>query len=73
MDKLHAEKHEVTLLTAQYGARRICVFGSVAMSEERMNDIDFLVDFPQGYDVFTQRLPLSEKLMELTGKGRSRS
>ena len=69
LDQLHAKKQEITLLAAQYGARRIRVFGSVARGEERMDsDIDFLVDFPQGYDLFTQRLPLGEKLMELTGR-----
>ncbi len=69
LDVLHAKKKEIALLATQYGARRIRVFGSVARGEERINsDIDFLVDFPQGYDLFTQRLPLSEKLMELTGR-----
>ncbi len=69
LDTLRAKKKEIALLAAQYGARRIRVFGSVARGEEGMNsDIDFLVDFPQGYDLFPQRLPLSEKLMELTGR-----
>lgn len=69
LDDLHAKKQEITLLAAQYGARRIRVFGSVARGEERVDsDIDFLVDFPEGYDLFTQRMPLSEKLMELTGR-----
>jgi uncharacterized protein len=69
LNKLHAQRQEIAVLAAQYGARRIRVFGSVARGEERIDsDIDFLVDFPQGYDLFTQRLPLSEKLMELTGR-----
>ncbi len=29
------------------------------------SDVDFLVDFPRGYDLFTQRLPLAEKLADL--------
>lgn len=42
------------------------MFGSVARSEERPDsDVDFLVDFPRGYDLFTQRLPLAEKLADL--------
>jgi predicted nucleotidyltransferase len=42
------------------------MFGSVARQEENVgSDIDFLVDFPRGYDLFTQRLPLTEKLVEL--------
>lgn len=69
LDDLHAKKKQIGILAAQYGARRIRVFGSVARREEREDsDIDFLVDFPQGYDLFSQRLPLCEKLMELTGR-----
>ncbi len=69
LQELHAKKKAITLLATQYGARRIRVFGSVARGEERPDsDIDFLVDFPRGYDLFTQRLPLSEKLEELTGR-----
>lgn len=69
LDILHSKKQQIDALAAQYGARRIRVFGSVARGEEREDsDIDFLVDFPQGYDLFTQRLPLCEKLMELTGR-----
>lgn len=53
----------------QYGARRIRVFGSVARGEELPeSDVDFLVDFPQGYDLFTQRLPLAEALSKLLNR-----
>lgn len=69
LDELHSKKQAINSLATQYGARRIRVFGSVARGEEREDsDIDFLVDFPQGYDLFNQRLPLCEKLMELTGR-----
>ncbi len=41
------------------------VFGSVARGEETSHsDIDFLVQFPQGYDVFKQRMPLANQLQE---------
>jgi len=30
--------------------------------------VDFLVDFPRGYDLFRQRLPLAEKLSELLNR-----
>jgi predicted nucleotidyltransferase len=41
----------------------------VARGEERADsDIDFLVDFPPGYDLFAQRLPLAERLAEITGR-----
>jgi len=43
--------------------RRVRVFGSVARREEREDsDVDILVDFPRGYDLFTQRLSLAERL-----------
>lgn len=69
LQELHTKQKEILSLASEYGARRIRVFGSVARGEERPDsDIDFLVDFPQGYDLFTQRLPLSEQLMKLTGR-----
>ena len=69
LQKLHEKQKEIFSLAKKYGAHRIRVFGSVARGEERLDsDIDFLVDFPQGYDLFTQRLPLCEKLMKLTGR-----
>lgn len=42
------------------------MFGSVARREERLDsDVDFLVDLPRGYDLFNQRLPLTESLAGL--------
>ncbi|KZC40338.1 nucleotidyltransferase [Rhodanobacter sp. FW510-R12] len=69
LDALHAQKDAIHAACCQYGARRIRVFGSVARGEERPDsDIDFLVDFPRGYDLFAQRLPLAERLAEITGR-----
>lgn len=66
LDELHAKRDAIAALSHQYGARRIRVFGSVARGEERPDsDVDFLVDFPRGYDLFTQRLPLTERLADL--------
>jgi predicted nucleotidyltransferase len=66
---LHAQKELIDAACRQFGARRIRVFGSVARGEEQPDsDIDFLVDFPRGYDLFTQRLPLVERLTEITGR-----
>jgi len=66
LDELHTKKKAISTLGSQYGARRIRVFGSVARGEERPDsDVDFLVDFPRGYDLFRQRFPLAEKLSEL--------
>jgi len=66
LDELHAKKTVINALGCRYGARKIRVFGSVARGEEQPDsDVDFLVDFPRGYDLFRQRLPLAEKLSEL--------
>lgn len=67
IDELHKQKATINAMAHQYGARRIRVFGSVARGQELPDsDVDFLVDFPPGYDLFSQRLPLAEKLSELT-------
>jgi len=69
MDELHCRKDEIESAARDAGARRIRVFGSVARGEENAeSDIDFLVDFPCGYDMFRQRLPLIERLAALTGR-----
>lgn len=69
LETLHHRKNEIDALAREFGARRIRVFGSVARGEEQMDsDIDFLVDFPRGYDLFAQRLPLTRKLSDLTGR-----
>lgn len=66
IEELQAKKMAILALVGRYGARRIRVFGSVARGEERPDsDVDFLVDFPRGYDLFTQRLPLTQGLEEL--------
>jgi predicted nucleotidyltransferase len=68
-DDLHAQKKVIESLAFQHGARRIRLFGSVALGAERADsDIDFLVDFPVGYDMFTQRLALAEQLELLVGR-----
>jgi hypothetical protein len=69
LDELHARKDMILALGGKYGARSIWVFGSVARGEEGPDsDVDFLVDFPRGYDLFRQRLPLIEQLQDLLGR-----
>lgn len=66
LDELHSRRDAIQRLGHQYGARRIRVFGSVARREERADsDVDFLVDFPRGYDLFAQRLPLADQLSKM--------
>jgi len=60
---LHNQKNPILALARQYGAENVRVFGSVARGEETPDsDIDFLVTFPRGYDLFDQRLALAEAL-----------
>ena len=69
LDALHAQKNAINAACRQYGARCIRVFGSVARGEDGPHsDINFLVDFPRGYDLFAQRMPLAERLVESTGR-----
>ena len=59
------QKKDIHALAIEHGASRIRVFGSVARGEETPNsDIDFLVDFPRGYDMFRQRIALTQKLSD---------
>ena len=69
LEYLHRQKAAIDTMARRYGARRIRVFGSVARGQELPgSDVDFLVDFPPGYDLFAQRLPLAEALSELIGR-----
>ncbi len=69
IETLHAKREAINAACRQYGARRIRVFGSVARGEERPDsDIDFLVEFPPGYDLFAQRFALADRLAEITGR-----
>ena len=53
----------------QFGASRLRVFGSVARGEETAaSDVDFLVELPKGYDLFSQRIPLAQRLSELLNR-----
>ncbi|WP_183327576.1 nucleotidyltransferase domain-containing protein [Halomonas cerina] len=68
LDELHEKRHAIISAAKAHGAHGIRVFGSVARrQEDNDSDIDFLVDFDEGYDLFTQRMALAEKLAEITG------
>lgn len=69
LDELRHKRLEINDACRHFGGRRIRVFGSVARGEERADsDIDFLVDLPRAYDLFAQRLPLQQRLAEITGR-----
>lgn len=66
LDQLRQMKTSLNSIAAQFGASHLRVFGSVARGEEKPDsDVDFLVDLPRGYDLFTQRLPLAQSLGDL--------
>jgi hypothetical protein len=69
LDTLKTQRNAILALGQRYGARHIRVFGSVARGEDRPDsDVDFLVDFPRGYDLFSLRLPLTDELSDLLGR-----
>ena len=56
-------------IAEQFGASDLRVFGSVARGEETADsDVDFLVELPKGYDLFSQRIPLTQRLSELLNR-----
>lgn len=66
LDQLRHMNTHLNGLAAQFGASHLRVFGSVARGEETLDsDVDFLVDLPRGYDLLTQRMPLTQALGDL--------
>jgi predicted nucleotidyltransferase len=69
LDQLLQMKAVLNGIAEQFGASHLRVFGSVARGEESAeSDVDFLVDLPKGYDLFTQRLPLTQKLADILNR-----
>jgi predicted nucleotidyltransferase len=69
LSELHNKRVIIAAIAKKYGAENVQVFGSVAREEETENsDIDILVSMQQGYDMFKQRIPLQEELMQLFGR-----
>ncbi|MGQ9837546.1 MAG: nucleotidyltransferase family protein [Cyanobacteriota bacterium] len=66
LETLRTYQKTILTLSQEHGARNIRVFGSAARGEEHPDsDVDFLVGFPPGYDLFTRCLSLSESLSQL--------
>lgn len=66
LDEIKKKRDVILALGSRYGATHIRVFGSVARREESTgSDVDFLVDLPPGYNLMSQRLPLTEELSNL--------
>jgi len=69
LDKLRLQKAPILALAKQYGAQGLRIFGSVARREERADsDVNILVDFPTGYSMYDQRLPLTSWLEDIIGR-----
>ena len=68
-DTLRDKRIQILELAHLHGAEDVRVFGSVARGEEcAVSDIDLLVTLPSGYDMFLQRLPLSDSLSTLLNR-----
>ena len=66
LDDLRQMKPALESIARRCGAKRLRVFGSVARRAERPDsDVDFLVELPPGYDLFNQRMALSQGLADL--------
>ena len=69
LEEIRAKREDIRTLGERYGARHIRVFGSVARGEDRADsDVDFLVEFPRGYDLIRQRLALLASLEQLLNR-----
>ena len=67
--ELQEIRSTLTQIAEQFGASHLRVFGSVARGEETAaSDVDFLVELPKGYDLFSQRIPLAQRLSELLNR-----
>lgn len=66
LNEIRRQRESIIALGRKFGARRVRIFGSVARGEEKVtSDIDFLVEFDRGYDLFEQRLPFTDELENL--------
>ena len=66
LEQLQQMNAQLNSLAERYGATRLRVFGSVARGEETSDsDVDFVVELPRGYDMFSQRIALQQDLGDL--------
>ena len=65
LEQLQQMNAQLNSLAERYGATRLRVFGSVARGEETSDsDVDFVVELPRGYDMFSQRIALQQAIQE---------
>ena len=70
LSQFNVNEEDLKRLCLKMGVKSLAVFGSVTQGGFKIgqSDIDFLVEFPKGYDLFNQRLPLQEALSVLTAR-----
>jgi predicted nucleotidyltransferase len=72
LESLRARRAEILRIAAEYGARNVRVFGSVARGEaDQRSDVDLLVDIPGdvgGFDYFGRLDDLRRALSDVIGR-----
>lgn len=69
IEDIFEKREQILALAQQHGASNVRIFGSVARRQESEDsDIDILVALPRGYDLFAQRMPLTDRLSQLLGR-----
>ena len=66
LDQLRALRADIDRLAAQYGARNLRIFGSVANQAGPVSDLDILVDFERGRSLLDQ-VGFEQDLEDLLG------
>lgn len=66
LSQIQAQKASIFALAERYGATNVRVFGSVVRGEANSDsDVVFLDEFPRGYDLFAQRISLTDEIQSL--------
>ncbi|MGH8709385.1 MAG: nucleotidyltransferase family protein [Burkholderiales bacterium] len=72
IDLIDSNRAQIAALCERFGVRRLEVFGSAASGsfDPGRSDVDFLLDFGEGYDpaLFTRYFELKEALEKLLGR-----
>ncbi|TVQ32197.1 MAG: nucleotidyltransferase [Wenzhouxiangella sp.] len=69
IDEIRQHRAQIEALAKEHGAKNLRIFGSVARGQETgSSDVDILVSLPIGYDMFKQRVRLTDQLSQLLGR-----
>ena len=68
-EEIHSKAAQIKAIAGKHNARHIRLFGSVLRGEDTQDsDVDFLVTFPEVYDLFADRCGLANALEDLLGR-----